>query len=194
MDKFQLDAELLNNNAGSAWTTIPSNARTSCAIYLVATTSVPLLPAQHASETMLELPDELLSLEEPNLLHDAVAAMPPAPAQPTSAALVVFHFSIIYHDTWQVPVLYWHTTPPLPRSTTLSLLSLPNNASEVSQERHPITHRPAFFCHPCFTQETLHLMNTPSPLFSFLTIVSPLINVPFPPALYNDLIASLPLS
>ena len=88
-------------------------------------------------------------------------------------------FSVVYSDTWQVPILYftvqgWSTDDnkngsPCTRSEVLDLL-LNNYSNEntiydgfdtwdfISQEEHPITGIPCFFLHPCQTEHRLKVM------------------------------------
>ena len=85
-------------------------------------------------------------------------------------------FSIVFHDVWRVPTLYFtcgHPDgSPLCRKEVLHILlnhaSLQqSNIGEwsehdlwefVSQEEHPMTGKSSYFLHPCRTEERMELM------------------------------------
>eukprot|EP00594_Rhizosolenia_setigera_P013496 CAMPEP_0178971612 /NCGR_PEP_ID=MMETSP0789-20121207/20413_1 /TAXON_ID=3005 /ORGANISM="Rhizosolenia setigera, Strain CCMP 1694" /LENGTH=236 /DNA_ID=CAMNT_0020658685 /DNA_START=100 /DNA_END=807 /DNA_ORIENTATION=+ len=77
-------------------------------------------------------------------------------------------FSVAYHDTWGVPVLYFRvlhmTGEQCSRTDVLNALSCSNEDDEtyyenswdfISQEEHPITGEPSYFLHPCQTSARL---------------------------------------
>lgn len=86
-----------------------------------------------------------------------------------------WNFSVVYSETWQAPVLYFHvhndvyrgepcTRTQIVRHLTKTLDAQNNNVSDswdfVSQDEHPVTRLPSFFLHPCRTNERLqHLSN-----------------------------------
>jgi Autophagocytosis associated protein, active-site domain len=81
-------------------------------------------------------------------------------------------FSIVYSDTWRVPILYftvqWYDTgSPCTRTEVLQWLKSGGNPGEddddngwdfVSQEEHPITGLPTFFLHPCQIEARMALL------------------------------------
>jgi hypothetical protein len=87
-------------------------------------------------------------------------------------------FSIVYSDTWRVPILYftvqWYDTgSPCTRTEVLQWLKSGENPDEyyddgedddnhgwdfVSQEEHPITGVPTFFLHPCQIEARMTLL------------------------------------
>lgn len=77
-------------------------------------------------------------------------------------------FSVAYHDTWGVPVLYFRvlhmTGEQCSRMDVLNALSCSDDDDEtyyengwdfISQEEHPITGEPSYFLHPCQTSARL---------------------------------------
>lgn len=79
-----------------------------------------------------------------------------------------WQFSIVYHPTYQVPVLYFHvedasTGEPASRDDVLRHLSPGDKSQEdswefVSQELHPCTNQPSYFLHPCRTAERMKVL------------------------------------
>ena len=88
-------------------------------------------------------------------------------------------FSIVFHDIWRVPTLYFTCSQtdgtPLCRHQVLDILLNQQNKlhskleneqtwSEeelwefVSQEEHPITGKPSYFLHPCRTADRMELL------------------------------------
>jgi ubiquitin-like-conjugating enzyme ATG10 len=89
----------------------------------------------------------------------------------TPIVKVIWNLSVVYSETFQVPVLYFtleYTNGcPVERRPMVSLLlNMDNNNdndddndwSRVSQDLHPETGRPSYFLHPCQTNDTLHNM------------------------------------
>jgi len=96
----------------------------------------------------------------------------------TTSTTISWYFSIVYSDTYQVPVLYFHvsdtvTGQPCSRTQVLKYL-IPghtnNNDNDnietndatslsswefISQEPHPHTGFPSYFLHPCRTAERM---------------------------------------
>ena len=85
-----------------------------------------------------------------------------------------WHFSVIYSETWQAPVLYFHVHDlycgePCMRTQIVDYLTqlyAPNNVSDnwefCSQDEHPVTRMPSFFLHPCRTNERLQHLSSAS--------------------------------
>jgi len=90
-----------------------------------------------------------------------------------------WRFSIVYSHTWRVPVLYFtvqdrNSGATCPRTEVVEMLEKVHHQNQLvgqppgdaasatwdfcSQEEHPITGLPAFFLHPCRTQERLTTM------------------------------------
>jgi len=86
-------------------------------------------------------------------------------------------FSIVFHDIWQVPVLYFQANfldgTKCARSDILRALNINEDQSKekqflengfreawdfISEEEHPITGMPSYFLHPCKTLERLNLI------------------------------------
>jgi hypothetical protein len=98
----------------------------------------------------------------------------------SSVDSVQWKFSVVYSDTYRVPVLYFHVQnqdgSPCSRTQVVQWLS-PNASIEgensskasssvttelswefVSQEQHPSTGFPSYFLHPCRTSERMKLL------------------------------------
>lgn len=89
-------------------------------------------------------------------------------------------FSIVFHDTWRVPTLYFTCSQldgtPICRRQVLDILLSHSGTSHdnlaedgtnsreeelwefVSQEEHPMTGKPSYFLHPCRTAERMEIM------------------------------------
>jgi len=127
----------------------------------------------------------------------------------TTLSYTEWHFSVVYSDTWQVPVLYFQVQQsdgqPLWRQDVLGLLSLDDEKSNddswhfLSQEEHPVTGVPSFFLHPCQTSALLNILKThnkvstqslesssASVILSWMSIVLPAVGLPFPPGVYSQ--------
>jgi hypothetical protein len=79
-----------------------------------------------------------------------------------------WNFSIVYSETWRMPVLYFHVQQrdgtPCTRNHVLKVLQGDSHSHQnqvadswdfVSHEEHPVSRCPSFFLHPCRTQERL---------------------------------------
>jgi ubiquitin-like-conjugating enzyme ATG10 len=95
-----------------------------------------------------------------------------------SEVQVIWNVSVVYSETFQVPVLYftleYTNGSPVERRLLISLLSLTiddqhdddddvdsqeeehRSSQGVSQDLHPETGRPSYFLHPCQTNDTIH--------------------------------------
>jgi hypothetical protein len=83
-----------------------------------------------------------------------------------------WNFSIVYSETWRVPVLYFHVQQrdgtPCTRNYVLEILQGDSSHSHqnkvadswdfVSHEEHPVSRCPSFFLHPCRTRERLETL------------------------------------
>jgi hypothetical protein len=114
--------------------------------------------------------------EEPSLEDDSVLVDPDSchqalPVDESSSLTTIdrpiqlWNFSVVYSDTFQVPVLYFHVQhsngEPCSRSQVLTWLKKPDIEDSwefLSQEEHPCTRLPSFFLHPCQTPELLRVM------------------------------------
>eukprot|EP00521_Asterionellopsis_glacialis_P017665 CAMPEP_0195296006 /NCGR_PEP_ID=MMETSP0707-20130614/18587_1 /TAXON_ID=33640 /ORGANISM="Asterionellopsis glacialis, Strain CCMP134" /LENGTH=243 /DNA_ID=CAMNT_0040357377 /DNA_START=23 /DNA_END=751 /DNA_ORIENTATION=+ len=115
-----------------------------------------------------------------------------------------WRFSVVYSDTWRVPVLYFtvqklNDGSPCLRTEVLHSLQIHGKHKEVqvvgdtwdfvSSEEHPITGIPSFFLHPCQTSERLELLlhsgkaaseqgKTSSPfLLSWMSMIFPAVGI-----------------
>ena len=82
-----------------------------------------------------------------------------------------WNFSIVYSETWRVPVLYFSVQQkdgtPCTRNHVLEVLQGDSHSHQnqvadswdfVSHEEHPVSRCPSFFLHPCRTQERLETL------------------------------------
>ena len=99
-----------------------------------------------------------------------------------------WRFSIVYSDTWRVPVLYFTVQDasgnPCPRDQVLSMLPAASQQQDkwdfISYDEHPITGTPSYFLHPCQTQDLLELLHhgekqSSTLLLSWLSMILPAI-------------------
>lgn len=115
-------------------------------------------------------------------------------------------FSIIYSETYRVPVLYFRVQEtngtPCTRQRVLNWLypttqDLVEDTWEfVSQEEHPFSGLPSFFLHPCQTAQRLWLVRSDdgenntddcSILWTWMSMILPVVNYPIPPKLFLEI-------
>ena len=99
-------------------------------------------------------------------------------------------FSIVYSETWQVPVLYFTVSQedriPCSRDQVLEILKEQDDSWEfVSYEEHPATGVPSLFLHPCQTKERMAQLldhgNTPEQqLWSWMSLIFPTVGFSIP--------------
>lgn len=124
---------------------------------------------------------------------------------------IEWSFSIVYSDTYQVPILYFHVQhqdgTPCIRSQVVQWLqgskrrtgshtldeSETNSWDFVSQEHHPHTGFPSYFLHPCRTSDRMKqlqqsLVRDDRPGINFLwvwmSMVLPAVNHPIPSKMF----------
>merc|ERR1719245_400036 len=75
--------------------------------------------------------------------------------------IMEWNLSVVYSETWNVPVLYFRVQyldgRVCSRDTILLLIQLKDDF--VSEEEHPIHGVPCFFLHPCQTHDCLQLLD-----------------------------------
>jgi hypothetical protein len=133
--------------------------------------------------------------EDHDILVDPDTVLqPPDPSQ--QAHHVKWKFSIVFSDTWRVPVLYFTVQHEdgtlLLRSQVLEVImnvddnEIANTWDFVSYEEHPTTGEPSFFLHPCQTlarvQQLLQTQQTAgvSPLLSWVAMILPAVGFRIP--------------
>jgi hypothetical protein len=145
---------------------IKADPSSSC-LYLVHPPVLQTTTTRIIQEEDKELDDNLLVDESIQIDPDCV--IPTTNSKDDNYLVeIVWNLSIVYSDTWRVPVLYFQVESrngsPLVRSHVLQLL---NGGDEgirdygwdlVSQEEHPISARPSYFLHPCQTSQRLALV------------------------------------
>ena len=121
-------------------------------------------------------------LEDESILTDPYCHIPSKPVDGISRNVShsQWNFSVVYSDTWQVPLLYFTVQwihmkngSPCTRTEVLNLLDFHRTGRQeygldsdivddgwdfISQEEHPITGIPSFFLHPCQTEDRLTLV------------------------------------
>jgi hypothetical protein len=166
-------------------------------------------------ESFLE--DESVESDDPNIFLESE----PNGKNDDEKELLVeteWQFSIVYSDTWQVPVLYFLVQRGgsiCSRTQVVDLLAElhpPNQECVddpwdfVSFEEHPISGIPSCFLHPCQTSARLDLLNDRSPtstekevdkqsnscsLLSWMSMILPAVGFGIPPHMYQQLLAEL---
>jgi hypothetical protein len=105
-------------------------------------------------------------------------------------------FSMVYSETYRVPVLYFHVQEmngaPYTRQKVLKWLypnahGVKDTWEFVSQEEHSFTGLPSFFLHPCQTSQRLRLVNKmgdKSILWTWMSMILPVVNHAIPPSYF----------
>jgi ubiquitin-like-conjugating enzyme ATG10 len=141
------------------------------------------------------------TLQDDTILEDGDAVPPSSMRQSSSQ----WRFSVVYSDTWKVPVLYFSVQVdsagnPCSREEVLSMLPCPEVSDTwdfLSHDEHPVTGAPSYFLHPCRTADRLELMLRRHPdkdsvvLLSWFSLVLPAVGYRLPPALFQELHTSL---
>lgn len=116
---------------------------------------------------------------------------------------VQWNFSIVFSDTYRVPVLYFRVQTldgsPCERSRVLKWLpnqSIADSWDFISQEEHPISGLPSYFLHPCQSSSRLKeiLRSTKysaSLLWAWMSMILPAVNYPIPPSFYKYILSKL---
>ena len=128
---------------------------------------------------------------------------------PTCYDVTEWTFSVVFHDTWRVPTLYFHVHDidgtPITRDKVVTILLSCTRGNEtnangaimteeqtwdfVSQEEHPVTGKPSFFLHPCQTAAKMELLlHQPKhhcPLLSWMSMILPSVGCAISPYIYN---------
>ena len=129
---------------------------------------------------------------------------------PRSCDVTEWTFSVVFHDTWRVPTLYFHVHDidgtPITRDKVVTILLSSTRGNEtnangsimteeetwdfVSQEEHPMTGKPSFFLHPCQTAAKMELLlHQPKhycPLLSWMSMILPSVRCAISPYVYNE--------
>lgn len=138
---------------------------------------------QEASDQLLEL-EEVDPLEDDSILVDS-ELQHTIGGENSPVVSIQWAFSVVYSDTYQVPVLYFHVQnshgSPCSRSQVVQLLSPKASSIDdddnadgegglkevgttesswefASQEQHPHTGFPSYFLHPCQTSARMKLL------------------------------------
>lgn len=112
-----------------------------------------------------------------------------------------WRYSIVFSDTWRVPVLHFTVQDsngnPCPRDLVLTMLpasSLQEDTWDfVSYDEHPITGTPSYFLHPCQTQDVMSLMqkdgghHMATRLLSWLSLILPAVGHTLPSKIFRQL-------
>lgn len=139
--------------------------------------------------------DEEEIVSEFDLLEDPDAIISPD----LSDNQLEWRFSVVYSDTFRVPVLYFQVMrldgSPCLRNEVLSTLKCnePNDGWDfLSFEEHPVNGTPSFFLHPCQTSARLSLVydgkdTRTSPLLSWMTMMLPAVGFRIPVGIFRSL-------
>ena len=104
-------------------------------------------------------------------------------------------FSVLYSETYRVPVLYFHAEEDsgelCTREHVLDWLHPKDDVKDtwdfISQEEHPFTSIPSFFLHPCRTSTRLGLLFKPgdiSVIWAWMSMILPVVNYSVPPSFF----------
>eukprot|EP00980_Cylindrotheca_fusiformis_P026424 scaffold16150_cov112-Cylindrotheca_fusiformis.AAC.3 len=120
------------------------------------------------------------------------------------AISIQWDFSIVYSDTYRVPVLYFRVQKldgtPVTRTQVLNLLpkqQIKDSWDFISQDEHPITCFPSFFLHPCQTATRLEQLNLSNGnqrsmvLWAWMSMVFPAVDQGIPPSYFNLVLNSV---
>ncbi|CAJ1968882.1 unnamed protein product [Cylindrotheca closterium] len=146
-----------------------------------------------------------VALEDEDIIPDeqAIALPQEFTTMEEKRIRVQWNFSIVYSDTYGVPVLYFRVQTldgsPCERSRILEWLpdqSIDDSWDFISQEEHPINGLPSYFLHPCQTSSRLKdlLQSTSqnaSILWAWMSMIFPAVNHPIPPSFYRDIRSEL---
>ena len=122
----------------------------------------------------------------------------------TNIQSVCYHYTIVYSESYQVPVVYftasWQDGRQLQLQQVWDQILLPsdvNKLSTLTQTEHPLLGIPCYHLHPCNTATMMSsvldnktegsdmLKWQTKYLVMWLSLVSPLVNLPFPTPLLN---------
>lgn len=132
-------------------------------------------------------------LEDETLVVDPDVTPPPTLSSSSSSNLLLlleWQFSIVYSDTWQVPILFFTAQhmdgSPCLRYSLLKALGCQDGIDSydfISYDEHPVTRVPSFFLHPCQTAARMKLLGATTEYFlvSWLSMVLPAIGFRMPP-------------
>ena len=136
-------------------------------------------------------------------LEDEHVAVDHDAALPSEHSTMEWHFSVVFSDTWHVPILYFAVQhrdgSPCTRSVVLDALHREDESYEfISYDEHPLSGIPSLYLHPCRTSERLNMIlmgtstswTTTPPyhiLLSWLSIVLPAVGFCIPPFLFPSM-------
>jgi 2',3'-cyclic-nucleotide 2'-phosphodiesterase (5'-nucleotidase family) len=159
-------------------------------------------------------------LEDSNVITDNAATCN-SYLHHENSNLIRWSFSIVYSDTYCVPILYFHVQhhngTPCSRQQVLKMLLESTNHSQadrmalqdtwdfVSQEQHPFTNMPSFFLHPCQSSTRLQLLLSSTTsvgqfacnidmLWTWMSMILPTVGHPIPPSVFLKIQEQLILS
>ena len=149
---------------------------------------------QRPSKLPRDMDTTVASSEEGVLLEDDDAAALDA----TNIQLICYHYTIVYSESYQVPVIYftasWQDGKQLQLQQVWDQIPLTSNVvdklSTLTQTEHPLLGIPCYHVHPCNTatmmssvledeiQDTDDLKWQTRYLIMWLSLISPLVNLP----------------
>lgn len=149
---------------------------------------------RNVPDTVIRDEDDASEVELKDILLADPDAAPSPPQQEAE-----WNFSIVYSDTWMIPVLYFtvkhcDSGTPYLRSQVLQMLNLNDDRHVedtwdfLSYDEHPVTGEPSFFLHPCQTSDRLGLLFQEqteqgaiiSPLLSWMNMILPAVGFQIP--------------
>lgn len=136
------------------------------------------------------------SFEDPSLAQDEETE---TTQRKQSSHHSEWRFSVVYSDTWRVPVLYFTVQDPsgnpLPRDKVVAALPASSQVQDtwdlVSYDEHPVSGVPSYFLHPCQTEARLKVLFNNEPenkqllLLSWMSLILPAIGYNFPSKIFQ---------
>jgi hypothetical protein len=141
----------------------------------------------------VDLEDETLVIDPDVIPHPTLSSLSALPL------LLEWRCSIVYSDTWQVPILFFTAQhmdgSPCSRHALLKAVGCHDGIDSydfISYDEHPVTRVPSFFLHPCQTSARIKLMGSTTDCFlvSWLSMVLPAIGFRMPPFVVPQTVAT----
>jgi hypothetical protein len=152
----------------------------------------------YQKDTNWSMSSELeITLEDNNITKDPDVFSSSPDTMNSRKKPIQWDFSIVYSDTYRVPVLYFRAQTlagsPCPRTQILEWLppqSIEDSWNFLSQEEHPFDGLPSFFLHPCQTSSILKTIKDTSKsknkriIWIWMSLTMPVVNHPIDSAFF----------
>lgn len=140
-------------------------------------------------------PDDGATADHANMLDESLLVEDPdVECEKPNEHGLEWSFSIIYSETWNVPVLYFNVFQgsriPCQREDVLEILkdeTVKDTWQFLSYDEHPVTGVPSLFLHPCRTKERMSQLlkddddtKPEEHLWSWMSLILPTVGFPIP--------------